>query len=70
MSFIERKNEFKFEFKTRKNLQKFVNEVKEMFPKVVIRTSSFKEGNECQIKKDIDSISVIKEIDNIAEKYE
>lgn len=68
MSYIEHSDEFEFKFKTRRKLQKFVNEVKENFPKVVITTSGFQKGNICYIQKETDSISVIKEIDAISKK--
>lgn len=69
MSFFEHSDEFEFEFRTRRRLQKFVNEIREKFPKVVVTTSNFKKGNFCYIQKDMDSISIIKEIDVVSEKY-
>ena len=69
MSFTECKNEFKFVFKTRKKLHNFVNDVKYTFPKVVLKITTFKEGNVCLIQKDKNSISVKKEIERISKRY-
>lgn len=70
MSYIEYMNEFRFNFRRRKDLQKFVKEIKQEFPNIDIKVGSFKEGNKCKVLKNIYAISVIQKINDIAKKYE